>query len=51
LRSPQRGQRDRNNEKEALSMSRRTVEIYTRLSHPDLQEMQKKLEEIEEKLK
>ena len=32
---------------EALSLSRRAVEIFTRLRHPDLQEVQETLEEIE----
>ncbi|WP_345297043.1 hypothetical protein [Candidatus Villigracilis affinis] len=32
---------------EALSMSRRAVEIYTRLRHPDLQSAQETLAEIE----
>jgi tetratricopeptide (TPR) repeat protein len=32
---------------EALSLSRRAVEIYTRLRHPDLQEAQETLAEIE----
>jgi tetratricopeptide (TPR) repeat protein len=36
---------------EALSLSRRAVEIYTRLRHPELQSAQKTLAEIEEKLK
>ncbi|MBE0669114.1 MAG: tetratricopeptide repeat protein, partial [Anaerolineales bacterium] len=36
---------------EALSLSRRAVEIYTRLRHPDLQSVQETLAEIEEKLK
>jgi len=36
---------------EALSMSRRAVEIYTRLRHPDLQLAQELLAEIEERMK
>ncbi len=36
---------------EALSLSRRAVEIYTRLRHPDLQSAQETLAEIEEALK
>ncbi|MDD2920774.1 MAG: hypothetical protein PHQ36_00685 [Anaerolineales bacterium] len=32
---------------EALSLSRRAVEIFTRLRHPDLQSAQETLEEIE----
>jgi hypothetical protein len=32
---------------EALSLSRRTVEIFTRLRHPSLQSAQETLEEIE----
>jgi len=36
---------------EALSLSRRAVEIYTRLRHPNLQSAQETLAEIEEKLK
>lgn len=36
---------------EALSMSRRTVEIYTRLRHPNLQSAQELLAEIEAMLK
>ena len=32
---------------EALSMSRRAVEIYTRLRHPELQSAQETLAEIE----
>jgi hypothetical protein len=36
---------------EALSLSRRAVEIYTRLRHPDLQSAQETLAEIELKLK
>jgi tetratricopeptide (TPR) repeat protein len=39
------------NLEEALSMSRRAVEIYTRLRTPDLQSAQETLAEIEEKLK
>jgi len=36
---------------EALSFSRRAVEIYTRLRYPDLPEAQETLAEIEEKIK
>jgi tetratricopeptide (TPR) repeat protein len=36
---------------EALSLSRRAVEIYTRLRHPDLQSAQETLGEIEERMK
>jgi hypothetical protein len=36
---------------EALPLSRRAVEIYTRLRHPDLQSAQETLAEIEEKIK
>jgi tetratricopeptide (TPR) repeat protein len=36
---------------EALSLSRRAVEIYTRLRHPSLQEAQEMLGEIEERMK
>lgn len=36
---------------EALSLSRRAIEIYTRLRSPDLQSAQETLAEIEEKLK
>ena len=39
------------NLEEALSMSRRAIEIYTRLKSPSLQSAQKTLAEIEEKLK
>jgi len=35
---------------EALSMSRRAIEIYTRLRHPDLQSAQETLGEIEKKI-
>ena len=35
---------------EALSLSRRAVEIYTRLRHPDLQSAQEMLGEIEKSL-
>ena len=38
------------NLKEALSMSRRAVEIYTRLRHPNLQSPQETLKEIESSL-
>jgi hypothetical protein len=36
---------------EALSLSRRAVEIYTRLRHPNLQEAQETLAEIEKAMK
>jgi tetratricopeptide (TPR) repeat protein len=36
---------------EALTLSRRAVEIFTHLRHPQLQSAQKTLEEIEEKIK
>ncbi len=36
---------------EALSLSRRAVEIFTRLRHPELQSAQETLEEIEERMK
>jgi tetratricopeptide (TPR) repeat protein len=36
---------------EALALSRRAVEIFTRLRHPDLQEAQETLAEIEERMK
>jgi hypothetical protein len=36
---------------EAASLSRRAVEIYTRLRHPDLKEAQELLAEIEGRMK
>jgi len=38
------------NLEEALSLSRRAIEIYTRLRHPELQSAQETVEEIEEKM-